>query len=682
MYQTRRTFIKSAAVTALGMDLLKSATLLAQSSDASADGMGNSPATPSAPLSSTPGAKPWQPAKGILTTPWTDQVTPDKVWPEYPRPQLTRERWLNLNGLWKYQITDRQETNIPDRHAGEILVPFGIESPLSGVMKPLLPHQRLWYQRDMVIPADWGGQHVLLHFGAVDWEATIYIDGQKLGTHRGGYDGFSFDITRQVKTGQRHQIVVSVWDPTDTEWQLHGKQTLHPGGCSYTATSGIWQTVWLEPVPESYIEQLDVLPDLDKGILKLTVNARIVPKPMKAQAIAMDSGSTVADVSGGIGNEITPMIRQNLVNFFKATSTWVSTELTIPIPNPKTWSPDSPFLYDLTIHLKDDDGNLLDTVTSYFGMRSVKPGLDQQGNTRMMLNGLPILMPGALDQGFWPDGVYLAPTDEALKFDIEWAKKLGLNTVRKHVKIESDRWYYWADKLGLMVFQDMPTGNCGNPKTDLPTSPEAADQWRTEVAHIIENNINHPSIVCWTMFNEAFGGFDYLRNVAWARKLDPSRLTNESSGFPWHGGGDVRDSHSGVPPKEANCVGLISEDGTPSIGVSGHEWPHAWTYHSYDPKTGREMDFLAYYNQHRETAVLPTITPEASAWLTQKVSEMFAKHLRNSPKTGLSGDFYCQIVDVETECDGLMSYDRVVAKVNALKIAEAIRSSMPKLLPA
>ncbi len=388
----------------------------------------------------------------------------------------------------------------------------------------------------------------------------------------------------------------------------------------------------------------------------------------------------MADVSGEIGDEITPQIQDNSVAFFKAKSTWVSAELEIPIPNVKTWSPDSPFLYGLAVQLKDGEGKTLDRVTGYFGMRSVRIGHDAQGHARMLLNGQPVLMPGALDQGYWPDGVYLAPTDEALRFDIEYAKKLGSNTVRKHVKVEPQRWYYWADRLGLMVFQDMPTCNCGNPWTDQPRSPEAADQWRSEVTHVIEEKINHPSIVCWDLFNEAFGGFDTSRNTAWTRRLDPSRLVNESSGFPWHGGGDVRDGHGGLSYKDPHAVGIVSEAGTPSLGCAGHQWPHAWSYGSYDPKTGKSMDFLAFYNKNRDTAVLPDITPEASAWLTKQVGDFFGGFLRNTSQTGLSGLFYCQLVDVETECDGLISYDRAVSKVDAAKVAEAIRANTPKLL--
>jgi hypothetical protein len=623
----------------------------------------------------------WKPCRGLLMTKWSEDVSPDKVWPEYPRPQMTRNRWMNLNGLWDYRVTAKDSLGIPVKFDGQILVPFCIEAPLSGVMKPLLPDQRLWYAREFTIPRDWEGQNVLLHFGAVDWETIVFLDGRKLGAHRGGYDNFTFDITKHVKAGETHKIAVSVWDPTDGEGVLHGKQSLHPGGCSFTACSGIWQTVWLEPVPESSIAELKAVPDLGKGILKLTVIARIRPHPLKVEAVVSD-GVKVATVSGDIGDELQPEIRANLVDFIKATSATVSTELEIPIPNPKAWSPESPFLYDLTVRLKDADGTELDSVGSYFGMRSLKIGHDTDGNTRLLLNGQPILMPGALDQSYWPDGVYLAPTDEALRFDIEWAKKLGLNSLRMHVKVEPDRWYYWADKLGIMVFQDLPTGNCGDPRTDTEASPMAADQWRAETMHIVQDKFNHPSIVCWDLFNEMFGGFDYVRNAGWVKDMDPGRLVNESSGFPFHGKGDVADGHGGIRFKDPNRITIVSEAGTASMGCRGHEWPHPWTYGSYDPKTGKEIDFLATYNVDKEKAVLPDLTPEGKVWLTNKVGDFFGRFLRESPKTGLSGLFYCHLMDVETECEGLISYDREVPKIDPVKVAEVIRTSTPKLTPA
>lgn len=633
-------------------------------------------------ISPCQGAEAWHPGKGILMTRWAKDVSPENALPAYPRPQMVRDNWLNLNGLWNYQITEKNDENIPGQFAGKILVPFCIESPLSGVMQPLTPNQRLWYERDFSVPAGWDGKNVLLHFGAVDWQTTVYVDGRKLGSHRGGYDSFGFDITKSLQPGTSHKIVVSVWDPTDSgvEGVLNGKQTLRPpGGASYTATSGIWQTVWLESVPDSYVEKLRIVPDLDKGVLKLTVSARTVPHPLKVQVVVSDQGRKVASVSADIGDELTPDVQRNLVTFFKSTASQVSTELEIPIPNPKTWSPDSPFLYDLSVRITDTDGKALDTVSSYFAMRSVKLGHDTDGNPRLLLNGQPILMPGALDQGFWPDGVYTAPTDDALKFDIQWAKKLGLNTVRKHVKIEPARWYYWADKLGLMVFQDLPTGNSGDPQTDLPTSPEAADQWRAETRHIIEDKFNNPSIVCWDVFNEAFGGFDYAQNAALVKEIDGSRLVDESSGFPWHGSGDVLDGHGAPDYKDKNRVSIISESITANFGAAGHQWPYSWSYISYDTKTGKEMDFMSSYLKNKETAVLPNLTPEAKIWLTKKVGDFYGSFLKESPQSGLSGRFYCQLIDVETECDGLMSYDREVPKVDAGQVAKDIRGNTPKL---
>ena len=628
----------------------------------------------------------WQPGKGLLMTKWSKEVTPEKAWPEYPRPQMTRERWMNLNGLWSYRITAKDQTAIPAEFDGKILVPFCIESPLSGVMKPLQPEQRLWYQREVAISPDWAGQKVHLHFGAVDWEAIVFIDGKKIGTHRGGFDNFTFDITKHVAPGKTHKITLSVWDPTIGEGVLRGKQALHPEEIFYTACSGIWQTVWLEPVPESSIDRIQVVPDMQKGVLKLTVSARISPRPLKIEAAVSDHGVKVAALSRGIGDEFRPEILATLNDGkggLTIASAQVLADLEIPIPNPKKWSPDNPFLYDLTVRLKDANGAQLDAVGSYFAMRSVSIGHDTDGNTRMLLNGQPILMPGTLDQGYWPDGVYLAPTDEALRFDIEWAKKLGLNTLRKHLKAEPDRWYYWADKLGMLVFQDMPTGNCGDPKTDLQASPMAADQWRAETAHIIQDKFNHPSIVCWDVFNEMFGGFDYAQNTEWVKAMDSSRLVNESSGFPFHGTGDVADGHGGMPFKDPKRITLISEDGTASMGCSDHQWPHAWSRHCYDPKTGKVFYFMSLYRKDKEKAVMPNITPEGRNWLAQKVGgDFYSRFLQNTSKTGLSGLFYCQLVDVETECNGLISYDREIPKVDPDKVAQTIRSNTPKLAPA
>ena len=411
--------------------------------------------------------------------------------------------------------------------------------------------------------------------------------------------------------------------------------------------------------------------------LVLTVSARMKPAPLKVRVTLLDGGKEVARATAGLGAELTADVRSNLVDFFKSRSCQCSTSVELEVPGPKLWSPTSPFLYDLKVELLGAGEDLVDTVTSYAGLRTITLGTDERGFTRLLLNGEPTLLAGALDQGYWPDGVYLAPTDDALRFDIEWCKGLGINSVRKHVKIEPQRWYYWADKLGLLVFQDLPTGLCGDPATDRPASPEAADQWRAEATHIFEEKYNHPCIVCWDLFNEAFGGFDYERNAAWAATLDPTRLINESSGFPWHGVGQVLDGHGGIDHKDGRRLMIISESGTPSCGCAGHQWPHAWSYGSYDPVTGKSMDFLAYYNKHKDMAVLPDLTPAAKVWLTREVGRYYAEFLREAPTSGKSGNFYCQLIDVETECDGLMSYDREVAKVEAAEIAQAIRAAMP-----
>ena len=400
---------------------------------------------------------------GRLMTRWAKDVSPENALPEYPRPQMVRKDWLNLNGLWDIKLADGTEA--------KILVPYPIESALSGVMKHA---DRMTYRRSFEIPQAWSGRHVLLHFGAVDWEAKVSVNGKELGVHRGGYDDFSFDITDALKTSGEQEIAVEVFDPTDAGSQPRGKQVLHPGGIMYTPTSGIWQTVWLEPVAETHIESLLLVPDVDAGCLRLTVGGTGT-----VEAVASDGGRQVAQVSGDAG-----------------------AELKLAIPDPKLWSPDSPHLYDLRVSLKSG-GKTVDEVTSYFGMRKIALGKDEQGVTRLMLNGKFVFQVGPLDQGFWPDGIYTAPTDEALRWDIETMKKLGFNCARKHVKVEPDRWYYWCDKLGLLVWQDMPAG-------DNKTA-EAKQQFEVELRRLIEGRRDHPAIIMWVVFNEGWGQYDTQR---------------------------------------------------------------------------------------------------------------------------------------------------------------------------
>ncbi len=489
----------------------------------------------------------WKPASGPLMTRWAKEVSPTNALPEYPRPQMVRDQWQNLNGLWDYAISD-ENADRPAHFDGQILVPYPIESALSGVMKPLLPNQKLWYRRTFTIPAPWQGQKVLLHFGAVDWDSTVFVNGKILGTHRGGYDAFSFDVTQTLKTEGTNEVVIGVCDPTDSSWEMRGKQTLHPGGAAYTATSGIWQTVWLEPVPQSSIENLKLVSSPKNDALQLTVSARTPPGTTNIEVIVSDGKNNVASAKGLLGSELSPPILENLA-WYKATSVGVMADISVPIPNAHLWTPDDPFLYDVTVQLKDARGQTLDTVRSYFGMRSLAVGQDERGNTRLMFNGKTMMLPGALDQGFWPDGIYTAPTDAALRFDVEAARRLGLAAVRKHIKIEPERYYYWCDRLGLLVLQDMPSGYAGDPFSDAATNPEGSLHNEMEMRTLIQQRWNHPSIIMWNMFNEGWGQHDTLRYARWVKELDPSRLVNEASGFPHHGGGDVYDVHGGIPPK-------------------------------------------------------------------------------------------------------------------------------------
>jgi hypothetical protein len=616
----------------------------------------------------------WQPVKGPLSTQWDSEVTPDNALPEYPRPQMVRDAWQNLNGLWDYAVTAKNDEQPPARFNGQILVPYCIESALSGVMKPFLPDQKLWYRRTITIPEAWIGQRLLLHFGAVDWQADVFLNGREVGSHRGGYDGFTIELTKAVQKAGPQELVVAVLDPTDTSWHLHGKQTLHPGGCSYTASSGIWQTVWMEPVPlTTSIETIHAVPDLENGQLRITVTGRVGNDPLAITASASADGKQVSSVSGQAGFELSPALRENKVNFYKNTGSWFTTDLVLPMKDARTWSPGNPFLYDLTLTLSKN-GSVLDTVKSYFGMRSLGKKLDPKGFTRFLLNGNPTMMAGALDQGFWPDGIYTAPTDSALKHDVEIAKMTGLNIIRKHVKVEPDRFYYWCDKLGLMVLQDMPTGGDGDAFTDLPTSPEADAQCELEKRMLIEQRWNHPSIIAWCLFNEGWGQHDTLRYAMWIKQLDPSRLVDEASGFPWHGGGDIQDSHGGTSPPNPNEIGIVSENGGFGVATPGHDWPcEIWTYHSYDPATDGTVDALG---TGLKGTRLPVLTDRSKAWFTRQVAQMYTDLWKQKDTNGMTGQFFCQLYDTESECDGLVSYDRAVWKVDPDVIRQAARGEL------
>ncbi|MDY7110429.1 MAG: exo-alpha-sialidase [Planctomycetota bacterium] len=583
-----------------------------------------------------PAGAQWQPAEGPLTTRWAKELTPENVHAKYPRPQLVRDTWLNLNGLWDYAIRAAGE-DAPEQWDGQILVPFCVESALSGVMERITPDERLWYRRQFQLPGAWEGRRILLHFEAVDWETLVWVNGISIGEHRGGYDRFTFDITDAL-TGEREQeIIVSVWDPTDTGTQARGKQVSEPQGIWYTPATGIWQTVWIEPVPESHIRSFEIIPDVADGRVKIRADVENLSRSHAIDAVILAEGREIARGSGG-------------------------REILVDIPDPHLWSPDDPFLYDVQVTLRwwNDPDRVIDQASSYFGMREVKVAPDEEGTNRIHLNGEPVFNIGTLDQGFWPDGLYTAPTDDALRYDIEMTKKLGFNTIRKHVKIEPDRWYYWCDKLGLLVWQDMPSGNITveqRGQAEMNPEPESARQFENELRALIAGRGSHPCIIMWVIFNEGWGQHDTKRLTDLVRELDPTRLVNSASGWHDRGTGDVHDIHSypgpACPEIEADRAGVLGEFGGLGLGVDGHTWAErAWGY--------------------RGTA--------DSEELTRRYEQLMRSVWNMKREDGLSAAIYTQITDVETECNGLLTYDRAVTKPDVERLAAANQGRVRELV--
>ena len=564
-------------------------------------------------------------ATARLTTPWTAAALAAPVpLPEYPRPQLTRPDWLNLNGKWSLNAGSLAPSaeNPPATAPGfpanpeQILVPYPVESYLSGVQRP--NQRNMWYKRSFAVPANWSGKRVILNFGAVDRVATIYVNGQKIGSHSGGYDAFSFDITPALRSGG-NELVVGVFDPTDNN-DMRGKQTTSPGGIFYTATSGIWQTVWLEPVAAPHITRLDLTPDVSGKRLRVTV-----------QGEGLGGQTVEALVAGGAA----------------ATGT-VGTEFTIPMPNARLWSPDDPFLYDLKVRLRSGNG-VVDEVGSYFGMRSISVGT-VGGVPRPLLNGKFVFQTGTLDQGFWPDGLYTAPTDEALKSDLVAHKDLGFNMVRKHIKVEPQRWFYWADKLGLLVWQDMPS------TSDGCCNPSAATQARfqAQAREIVDEHRSSPSVVTWVVFNESWGDFDVARVTNLVKSWDASRLVDGHSGINWNppgdsGAGELIDVHDYpgpiVRPFQPGRPAVLGEYGGNCLKVAGHMWNTAANcpYTTYPDQITLTNVYVEQVNGLRELAA----------------------------SQGLSAAVYTEISDVEDELNGFLTYDRQVKKMDFARVRAA-----------
>ena len=565
----------------------------------------------------------WTIAEGPLQTRWAKDVDPDNVLPEYPRPQMQRAAWSNLNGLWQYAVRPASVSEPPQSWDGELLVPFPIESALSGVMRTVDADQALWYQREFRLPSDWKGQRILLHFGAVDWRATVWVNGRQIIEHEGGYDPFSAEITDALTSEEAQVVTVRVWDPTDRSWQPRGKQISNPHGIWYTAVTGIWQTVWLEPVPASSIERLSVSPDFDQK--NITVRADVVGEAGRLKVEVLEDGRIIATATAASGQP-----------------------LTLNVPSAKSWSPDDPHLYDLRVAL-ESQGGVLDTVNSYFGMRKVELKPDQEGVPRLWLNNRPLFQYGLLDQGWWPDGLYTAPSDEALRYDIEITRQCGFNMCRKHVKVEPQRWYYWCDRLGLLVWQDMPSGDryIGGNEPDIVRSPESQANFDREWKAIIDANRHHPSIVVWVPFNEGWGQSDTTRILDWTRDYDPTRLVDGPSGWADRGSGDMYDRHEypgpGMFPIESRRASVLGEFGGLGWPVKGHLW---------------QADGNWGYRTH------------ASQEELQRQYEQLITALRPLIGRGLAAAVYTQTTDVEGEVNGLMTYDRAVLKMDAAWLAK------------
>lgn len=564
----------------------------------------------------------------VITTPWTAEVSKDAPWPEYPRPQLVREAWRSLNGAWTWT---------PDARAGElesatppasgefarrVLVPFPIESSLSGVREH---HEKLWYRRTFDVPKEWAGERVLLNFGAVDWKAVVYVNGTRVGGHTGGYDPFSLDVTDALKAGSAQELVVGVFDPTDTGDQPRGKQVRKPEGIWYTPHTGIWQTVWLEAAPTTHVADLKIVPDAAGGKVRI----KVTTTGDAGAALRVDASAGGKHVASSRGEKA---------------GGWI----TLDIANPRLWSPDDPFLYDVSVTIEGGE-----TVKSYFGLRDVKIAKDAGGVNRIMLNGKECFMVGPLDQGYWPDGIVTAPNDEALRFDIEKTKALGFNMTRKHVKVEPARWYYWADKLGLLVWQDMPS-----PLPPKDTYTEAGKrEYEAELRRLIDNRFNSPSIVMWVVFNEGWGQFETPRFVKLVKELDPSRLVDNASGWTDAKCGDVVDIHSypepNCPPLEDARACVLGEFGGLGLPVDGHMW---------------KKDHWGY--QAMKDAEQLTRRYES---LLKRAYDLRAK--------GLCAAVYTQITDVEIEANGLLTYDRRVTKPDAERVAATNRGDFSMMPP-
>lgn len=571
----------------------------------------------------------WAPAGDRIMTQWGENLDPQNVLQEYPRPQMVRGEWRNLNGLWDYAITPKGAE--PDKYEGQILVPFAVESALSGVGRRLTDKETLWYSREFNVPKEWKGKRIMLNFGAVDWRAEVFVDGKPVGEHKGGYAPFSLDITDVMRKGKKHTLVVKVEDATNSWFQPRGKQVNNPEGIWYTPVSGIWQTVWMEPVEATRVESYMAVADLAEGQLKVTVEAEALKEGDVCKVQLLDGTSVVAEAEG--------------------------LDVVLNVNDPKLWSPDSPFLYGLNISILRG-GAAIDSIEGYTAMREVTVQKDADGHKRMLLNGEPLFQYGPLDQGWWPDGLYTAPTDEALAFDIQKTKDFGFNMIRKHVKVEPARWYWHCDRLGMLVWQDMPNIDDNSKNvwgtrkydegTDTPVSEEGKANYYNEWSEIIDAFKVFPCIVAWVPFNEAWGQFDTEKVVQFTREQDPTRLINYASGGNFERcSGDILDLHHYPDPEmylyDPDYINVLGEYGGIGLPVEGHLW-----------QEDRNWGYIQYKNGDE---VLDTY-------------EKYADELIELIQKGFAAAIYTQTTDVEIEVNGLMTYDRKVIKLDVDRLSK------------
>lgn len=575
----------------------------------------------------------WKPVEGRISTQWSEQVNPDNVLPEYPRPIMERTEWKNLNGLWDYAIIEKGKHS-PSVFDGKILVPFAVESSLSGVAKTVGAEKELVYRRSFDVPSSWKGKKVLLHFGAVDWKTDVWVNDVKVGSHTGGFTPFSFDITEALQ-GKNNTLLVKVWDPTDKGYQPRGKQVSRPEGIWYTPVTGIWQTVWLEPVSESYIQDLRITPDIDNSLLSLKALVKDATSKDLVEVKVFDGQQLVAQ-GKSINGECVQVVMPE---------------------NTKLWSPESPFLYMLKVSLKQG-GKLVDEVSSYAAMRKYSSKRDANGIVRLELNNKPLFQFGPLDQGWWPDGLYTAPTDEALLYDIQKTKDFGFNMIRKHIKVEPARWYTYCDKLGIIVWQDMPSGD-RNPEwqnrkyfegTEMKRSAESEACYRKEWKEIMDALYSYPCIGTWIPFNEAWGQFKTPEIVEWTKQYDPTRLVDPASGGNHYTCGDMLDLHNYPAPElylyDAQRATVLGEYGGIGWVVQGHIWEpdRNWGYIQFNSSKEVTDEYVKY---------------------AEKLYDLIPR--------GFSAAVYTQTTDVEVEVNGLMTYDRKVIKLDEKRVREINR---------